>query len=148
MVFKSYDTNSLGQFRTAYQDPDEDSSVLVESGSVCSDPIGKRVTFAKKVVFLDELVGGNCCCPSMLTMEDWGKKCWTARYMARLWRERYRYCPCECCSWQMQFWFDLGYFWGWDEYWSPRYSKDNEIWEWNLFRQDGRPDLNYPMTAW
>jgi len=48
----------------------------------------------------------------------------------------------------MQFWFDLVYFWGWYEYWSPRYSKDNEIWEWNLFRQDGRPEIKYPMTAW
>jgi len=65
MVFMSYDTNSLGVFRTPYQDPDEDSSVLAESGSVCSNPTGKRIRFAKRVVFLYELVGGNCCCPSM-----------------------------------------------------------------------------------
>jgi len=75
MLFRSYVTNSLWLFRTPYQDPDKDSSVLAESGSVCSDPVGKRVNFAKSVVFLDELVGGNCCCPSMLAMEDWGKKC-------------------------------------------------------------------------
>jgi len=31
--------------------------VLAESGSVCSDPVGKSVSFAKRVVFLDELVG-------------------------------------------------------------------------------------------
>ena len=103
MVFRSNDINSLAVFRTPYQDPDQDSSVLAESGSVCSDPTGKRVRFAKSVVVLDELVGGNCCCPFMLAMEDWGKKCWTARYMARLWRERYRNCPAECYSWQMQF---------------------------------------------
>ena len=147
MVFRSYNTNSLGVFKTPYQDRDEDSSVLAESGSVCSDPIDKRVRFAKRVVFLDELVGGNCCCPSMLAMEDWGKNCGTARYMATLWRERHRNCPCECCSWQVQFWFDLGYFWSWDEYWSPKYSKNNEIWEWNLLRQDGKPGVKYPMTA-
>jgi len=110
MMFRSYDTNSLGAFRTPYQDPDEDSSVLAESGSVCLDPTGKRVTFSKRVVFLDELVGGNCCSPSMLAMEDWGKNCWTARYMARLCRQRYRNYHCECCSWLMQFWFDLAYF--------------------------------------
>ena len=70
MVFKSHDTNSLGVFRTPNQDPDEDFSVLAESVSVCSDPIGKRVRFAKRVVVLDELFGGNCCCPSMLAIED------------------------------------------------------------------------------
>jgi len=100
-VFRSYDTNSLGVFRTPYQDPDEDSSMLARSGSVCSDPIGTRVRFGKRVVFLDELVRGNCCCPSILAMVNWGKKYWSARYMARLWRERYRNCLCECCSWQM-----------------------------------------------
>jgi len=70
MVFRSYESNSLGVFRTPYLDPDEDSSMLADSRSVCSDTTGKRVRFAKKVVFLDELVGGNCCCPSMLAIVD------------------------------------------------------------------------------
>ena len=70
MVFRSYDTNSLRVSWTPYQDPNDDSSVLAESGSVCSNPTGKRVRFAKKVVFLDQLVRGNCCCCAMLAVQD------------------------------------------------------------------------------
>ena len=84
MLFRSYNTNSWRVFRTPHKDPDVYFALLTESGSVYSDPTDKRVRFAKRVVFFDELVGGNCYCHSMTTMENCGNKCRTARYMARL----------------------------------------------------------------
>ena len=75
MLFRSYDTNSLGLFKTPYQDPDEDSSVLTENGPVCLDPISKRVRFAIKVLFLDDLIGSNCCYPSLLSCREWRRRC-------------------------------------------------------------------------
>ena len=61
MTFRSYDTNALGQFRTADCNPDKDrNSITFDSVSVCSDPCGKRVRFAKREVLLEPLNNSQC----------------------------------------------------------------------------------------
>ena len=56
--------------------------------------------------------------------------------MQRLWRERYRECPCSACEEQLDFWFHLGYWWGWDTRWSLTCFEETFLPEWNLFAGD------------
>ena len=136
MAFKSYDTNALGQFRTADCDSDEDSnSVAFDSVSVHSDPCEKRVRFAKREVLLEPLYNSQCF-PFLSSKEPWSGRYWSARYMQRLWRERYRECPCSSCQEQLDFWFHLGYWWGGDTRWCLTYFEETFLWKWNLFTGD------------
>ena len=81
MTFKSDDSNALEQFRTAECDPDEDSnSVTCDFVSVCSDPCGLRVRFAKREVLLEPLDNFQCF-PFLSSKEACSDRYWCARYM-------------------------------------------------------------------
>ena len=77
----------------------------------------------KRVRFLDDSVltafrstFGN---PPLMDRSVQGKdRDWTARFMVRLWQERYRECPCQVCEEEMDFWFSLYQDWGSDACWS------------------------------
>ena len=94
--------------------------------SVASAPAGRvtkrRSRVVKRVRFEDDLVG-----PSVLHKEGypftlrkevpWVAKGWTPRYMVNLWSERMRYEETEYGRQERDFWFDLGFQWGWNVTW-------------------------------
>lgn len=105
------------------RDPDSgsDLSLSYESPkSTYSDQPRKKKS--KRVRFVDDsgLNGfNNLGFPGAAGRDTaWKDRGWTPRYMVRLWQERYLEYPSERAVRERDFWFKLGFDWGWDSLWS------------------------------
>jgi len=139
-IFWNYTTDNVGRLCflpsiPSFVDPDEEESFSVsynspkhyffgqmgartKPSSVKSDP-SFRVKKVKEVRFID---GINTTLrgipPAYNGGTSWRLRGWTAREAYSFWHERYRWCPCWECKDRCDWWFSLGFSWGWD----TRYS--------------------------
>jgi hypothetical protein len=138
-IFQNYTTDDLGRLvmlpaLPSFVDPDEDETLSVsydtpqeyffsqmeafpsKSSSVKSDPsFGRPRKVKKEVRFLDTLSGTNRGIPSCKDRNiPFAQRGWSAREAYSWWQERYRWCPCLECKVRCDWWFSLGFQWGWD----------------------------------
>ena len=98
------------------RDPDSVASSVVASPSVTRSEPGVREK-VRRVRFLDDsgIVGGRVGFPPLGDRSvAWSKRGFTPRYLVNLWGEKYREDRSVFSLKQRNFWFSLGFEWGWD----------------------------------
>jgi hypothetical protein len=142
-IFRYYTTDDFGKFvflpsLPSFTDPDEEESQSVsydtpvdyfwsnfsgcsKPSSVCTCPgYGRSRKVEKQVRFVDTLSGTKRGIPAfpMDRNTPFVKRGWTAREAFSFWQERNRFCPCFDCWDRCDWWFTLGFRWGWDTWFS------------------------------
>ena len=105
------------------RDPDSGSSFVSVSPmeKAMSEPCGGVGKRKKRVRYVDDsgIVGERVGFPPLGDRSvPWGRRGFTPRYMVSLWGERYREDGLLESKVQKDFWFGLGYGWGWDTLWN------------------------------
>jgi len=136
-IFRNYTTDDFGRFCflpaiPSFVDPDEEESFSVsynshkdyffgqlgaraKPSSVKSDPSFGRQKKVKEVRFVNGLnTPLRGIPPAYDRSTPWRLGGWTAREAYSFWQERYRWCPCWDCKDRCDWWFSLGFSWGWD----------------------------------
>jgi len=135
-IFRNYTTDDLGRLCflpaiPSFVDPDEEESFSVsyaspkdyffgqmvarpKPSSIKSDSSG-RVREVKEVRFVDGLnTTLRGIPPAYESSTSWSLRGWTAKEAYSFRQERYRWCPWWMCKDRYDWWFSLGFSWGWD----------------------------------
>ena len=136
-IFRNYTTDNLGRLCflpaiPSFVDPDEEESFSVSydrpknyffgqigarplPSSVKSDPSFGRQKKVKEVRFVNDLnTTLRGIPPTYMRRTSWRLRGWTATEAHSFWQEKYRGYPYWECKDRCDWWFSLGFSWGWD----------------------------------
>ena len=115
------------------RDPDSSASSGSFAASVVERARSEPGTSSKKrkrVRFVDDsgIVGERVGFPPLGDRSvPWGRRGFTPRYMVSLWGERYKEDGLAESKRQKDFWYGLGYGWGWDSLWNLDVDREDRF---------------------